>query len=53
MRAAGHTTIFTALLVVATFTPIGSAPVAGSADGLSKLDLRLRQRAHLSTDSRE
>lgn len=49
MRAAGHTTIFTVLLVVATFTPIGSAPVAGSADGLSKLDLHLRQRALLST----
>ncbi len=29
MRAAGHTTMFTVLLVVATLTPIGSAPVAG------------------------
>ena len=50
MRAAtGHTKMFAALLVVAALSPMGSAPVAGSADSLSKLDLRLRQRAHLST----
>jgi subtilisin family serine protease len=47
--AAGHTKIFAALLLVAALGPIGSAPVAGSADGLAKLDLRLRQRALLST----
>ena len=50
MRAAGgHTKIFAALLLVATLSPIGSAPIAGSDDGLAKLDRRLRQRAHLST----
>jgi serine protease AprX len=50
MRAVGgHTKIFAALILIAALSPIGSAPVAGSTDGLSKLDRRLRDRAHLAT----
>ena len=49
MRAAGgHTKIFAALILIATLSPIGSAPIAGSNDGLAKLDRRLRERAQLS-----
>jgi len=49
MRAAVHTKILAALGLVAAIISFGSAPVTGSADGLSKLDQRLKKLALLST----